>query len=461
MPTILDLPARTAVRLVALSHLRAAAVAVGRGEADGLGTEQVHRFRLSLRRLRTVVRAFGPQLEGSLKRGDLRRLRLLLRTSAEFRDLDVRAAWLTQPTGEVEREESLARDWLLRRMWQRRKEVEQALRVAVEKQLPKLVRRFEKRLGRYTVRVEDGAPRPPLFASALEDRLRSGGTRLDRRLSRLASRQGRDAVHRARLDAKRLRHLLEPIAEDAPEAAALLTQLKELQSLLGDLHDGALLHAVVTEAIGECPADAAELARGLQILAERLDSQREIAFGELRGRWLGPGQKPLQAGLEGVLRFLRAWAEAGVEVERKYLLRALPTLPGETPVLEIRQGWLPGEQLLERLRHVRSTDGERWVRTVKLGFGARRLEIEEETAEEVFNSLWPLTEGRRVAKQRYRVEEGGYVWEIDHFPDRDLVLAEVEVASEAEDPALPAWLAPVLDREVTGEAEYVNLNLAR
>jgi CYTH domain-containing protein len=59
------------------------------------------------------------------------------------------------------------------------------------------------------------------------------------------------------------------------------------------------------------------------------------------------------------------------------------------------------------------------------------------------------------------VREGGHVWEVDAFLDRDLVLAEVELESEDEEAPLPDWLAPWVEREVTGEAEYSNVNLAR
>ena len=53
------------------------------------------------------------------------------------------------------------------------------------------------------------------------------------------------------------------------------------------------------------------------------------------------------------------------------------------------------------------------------------------------------------------------MWEVDEFTDRDLVLAEVELPSEDVEPRLPEWIAPYVEREVTGEPEYLNVNLAR
>jgi CYTH domain-containing protein len=152
--------------------------------------------------------------------------------------------------------------------------------------------------------------------------------------------------------------------------------------------------------------------------------------------------------------------QPGVEVERKYLLRRLPdAVHGATP-LEIRQGYLPGKRLVERLREVKSNGSASWYRTVKSGAGLWRLELEEETTREVFTRIWPLTAGHRLQKRRYPVRENDATWEIDEFIDRDLVLAEIELPSPATKVTLPAWLEPLVVREVTGDPEYANSRLA-
>jgi len=150
-----------------------------------------------------------------------------------------------------------------------------------------------------------------------------------------------------------------------------------------------------------------------------------------------------------------------VEIERKYLLRQLPDLPEGTAVQHIEQGYVPGDKIHERLRRVRDEDGVRLYRTIKLGRGVERIEVEEQPSPELFDKLWPLTEGARLQKRRYRVTAGDRTWEIDDFDDRDLVLAEIELDSADEVVNFPPWLAPDVVREVTDEAEYVNLNLAR
>jgi CYTH domain-containing protein len=150
-----------------------------------------------------------------------------------------------------------------------------------------------------------------------------------------------------------------------------------------------------------------------------------------------------------------------VEIERKYLLRALPKMPDVDEVLEIDQGYLPGEVLVERLRKQRSRSGEiKHFRTMKLGDGVERMEIEEETDARVFDHLWLLTEGRRLRKRRHVVRDGDAVWEIDEFLDRALTLAEIELKDADAFVRIPEWLAPVLDREVTHERAYTNRSLA-
>jgi adenylate cyclase len=155
-------------------------------------------------------------------------------------------------------------------------------------------------------------------------------------------------------------------------------------------------------------------------------------------------------------------SQAGTEIERKYLLRQLPKFPRVSDVLEIDQGYLPGELLVERLRRQRSRDGDvTYFRTIKTGSGVTRMELEEETDERVFEHLWLLTVGRRLRKRRYLVPEGDAIWEIDEFTDRELALAEIELDAEHDAVRIPEWLAPVLVREVTHEREYTNRSLAR
>jgi CYTH domain-containing protein len=89
------------------------------------------------------------------------------------------------------------------------------------------------------------------------------------------------------------------------------------------------------------------------------------------------------------------------------------------------------------------------------------MEVQEEIESELFDRLWPLTEGRRLTKRRYRFASAGLVWEVDEFTDRDLWLAEVELATADQESSPPDWLKPLIVREVTDDPDYLNVNLAR
>ena len=151
-----------------------------------------------------------------------------------------------------------------------------------------------------------------------------------------------------------------------------------------------------------------------------------------------------------------------VEIERKYLLSALPVMPRASDVLEIEQGYIAGKKLVERLRREVSRDGTvRYFRTVKVGRGIERIELEDETDERTFTHLWQLTEGRRLRKRRHKVTCGDDIWEIDEFVDRELFLAELEMPRVDHAVTIPDWLSPVLVRDVTDEERYANINLAK
>ncbi|HEY0780738.1 MAG TPA: hypothetical protein VGD56_22465, partial [Gemmatirosa sp.] len=201
---------------------------------------------------------------------------------------------------------------------------------------------------------------------------------------------------------------------------------------------------------------------GLQGLARRARAQRDALAREIGARWLNGGATALVAELDACAAVLdAAHAAPGVEIERKYLLRALPRALRGATAAEVEQGYLPGERLRERVRRVTREGRERLVRTVKLGAGVSRIEVEEETTRELFDVLWPATRARRVRKRRYAVPEGALTWEIDEFTDRTLVLAEVELPAPDTPVVFPPWLAAYVVREVTDDPTYLNSALAK
>jgi adenylate cyclase len=150
------------------------------------------------------------------------------------------------------------------------------------------------------------------------------------------------------------------------------------------------------------------------------------------------------------------------EIERKYLLRALPQGVEQYPSQEIDQGYIPGLHVRERVRRIREGNTVSYVRTVKLGTGIEKFEFEEPATEAFFTAVWPLTEGHRVRTRRYRVPGDGGEWEVDEFLDRpDFWLCEIELDHASERPLPPPEIAEVIVREVTDESGFSNYRLSR
>lgn len=306
------------------------------------------------------------------------------------------------------------------------------------------------------------------------------------------------ARHRARLAFKRLRALLQPWLDAEPVLVPLMRVATAGQDAFGEERDLEQLRAFVARATRRLEGRARarrrterrRLATDAHALRLALRERHRAMADRVAREWLaphGPSRVALHLALAAAGAALRAQRSADaeaptptaptppaaltpraapsgapVEIERKFLLRELPAQVHGLDGIRIAQGWLPGERLRERLRRSVFPDGRvEWTRTVKLGAGVTRLEIEEATDPVLFESLWPFTSAARIEKIRYCVPDGDVTWEVDRFLDRDLVLAEVELPSADTAVAPPAWLAPYIVRDVTDEAEYVNANLAR
>lgn len=150
-----------------------------------------------------------------------------------------------------------------------------------------------------------------------------------------------------------------------------------------------------------------------------------------------------------------------VEIERRYLLSGVPPRVAGEPADTIEQGWIPGKVIRERVRRRVSPEGvTTYTRTLKIGAGLTRIELEETCEAALFEALWVLTSAKRIAKTRTTLAHGALHWEVDIFPTLDLVLAEVELPSEDTDVTLPDWLAPYVVREVTTEPGWTNASIA-
>lgn len=148
-----------------------------------------------------------------------------------------------------------------------------------------------------------------------------------------------------------------------------------------------------------------------------------------------------------------------LEIERKYLVCRDDYLREASHHRHIRQGYL--------------TVDERVTVRVRIIDEVARLTIKGcSTADGLIRSEWeypiPFADAEAMLRQcassclekvRYYVPYEGFVWEVDRFGGRleGLVMAEVELTSPTDCPALPSWLG----REVTGDIRYYNAMLAQ
>jgi len=141
----------------------------------------------------------------------------------------------------------------------------------------------------------------------------------------------------------------------------------------------------------------------------------------------------------------------GTEIERKFLVRT-ERLPKDLPEGdELEQGYLSVDPTV-RVRLVTGPEGTRHAELTIKGKGLMsRAEFNYPIPDEDAEALLGMC-GRGLRKVRRKIGR----FELDHFRERDLWLAEIELADEGERFQRPPWLGD----EVTDDPAYANSRLA-
>lgn len=456
---LLGRPAEEGARRVILALLGDAREASLR-LPDATDEEALHDFRVAIRRTRSALRAWASFLPRRASRKLRKRLTQIQRSTGAARDAEVALAWLDTVSAEGGPETQRGASHLSATLHAERARTMDGGLGDLQSRFERVSSKLERTVAVMTVEIDlrgDAGPRQT-FAEALAERARTFCSELSDLLSGVTGPQDAERMHEARIAGKRLRYLLEPIRRYEPTASQIVKRLKKLQDNLGDINDAHVLaQRVVRERTG---VDEFTLRTALDSVRARALSRAFQLHRKLESDWLRGGLAKLGTSVEELARALEAH-HPDIEIERKYLLSRMPQVPSGSEVVEIEQGYLPGQRFRERVRKIRREGSTEYYRTLKLGKGVERFELEEETTREVFETLWTLTEGCRIQKRRYVVVEGPLTWEIDEFLDRDLVLAEVELHDPDQHPMVPPWLKSVLVEEVTERGEYTNLALAR
>ncbi|MBE9240617.1 CYTH domain-containing protein [Synechocystis salina] len=146
-----------------------------------------------------------------------------------------------------------------------------------------------------------------------------------------------------------------------------------------------------------------------------------------------------------------------VEIERKFLVEDDRWRSLAQGYL-YRQGYIATQDLTTvRIR----TIGDQAYLTIKgKNTGMTRLEFEYEIpAVDANQILTELCSPPLIEKYRYCLDYQGKTWEVDEFlgDNQGLILAEVELTDADEQISLPPWIG----EEVTNDARYYNVNLAK
>ena len=145
------------------------------------------------------------------------------------------------------------------------------------------------------------------------------------------------------------------------------------------------------------------------------------------------------------------------EIERKYLVLDDSFKHEAFSNSHIVQGYICSERGRTVRVRIRDDQGFITIKGPSVDGGLSRSEFEYAIPLADAEQLMQLCEPGIIDKTRWLVRSGDFTFEVDEFHgDNDgLVVAEVELQSETDQPVLP----PFIGKEVTGDRRYYNSQL--
>ena len=214
-------------RLLALGYLDEIGLAERR-LSDPQDSEALHDFRVGLRRLRSCIRAYRPRLKGSVTRKLRRRLGDLTVATNPGRDLEVQLEWLHQQLSRLGPGETEGMAWLTGRLEGRKYESMDQVTADIGKRFLKTARKLRPRLGTFQMEVRTGKePKPASFGEVTGSLIQSLAGELADSLEAVSNPEQVAEAHAARIRAKRLRYLLEPLSRRVAGAKTLVGRLND------------------------------------------------------------------------------------------------------------------------------------------------------------------------------------------------------------------------------------------
>jgi CHAD domain-containing protein len=267
------------VRLVALELLADAAQAADR-LAHAHDDEALHDFRVAVRRLRSLLRAFEDDLDGGVRRRDRRALRALVAATNSGRDTEVQLAWLARVAKSRDAKRKRGATWLSEYVGDRQRLTGDAFDESCIDDFADLRKQLTKRFAKAIKRANDDQP---TLGAAIATHLPSHVDALLAALRSVHAFDDEKPAHEARIAAKRLRYLLEPATARIKLAATMVERLKTLQDDLGELHDVHVLGHTLREAIAASPLTGVD---DVVAVIERLERDTKTFFRRVERGWL-------------------------------------------------------------------------------------------------------------------------------------------------------------------------------
>jgi CYTH domain-containing protein len=146
-----------------------------------------------------------------------------------------------------------------------------------------------------------------------------------------------------------------------------------------------------------------------------------------------------------------------IEIERRFRVSGDAWRASVARSTRITQGYLAITQ--DSVIRVRVRDAEGYVTIKSRDGGIARQEFEYAVPLNDAKSLLTLCGGRILEKIRHEIAYCGFCWEVDEYlaPLDDLILVEVELQSETQDPPRPPWVG----EEITHDGSFSNAALAQ
>jgi CHAD domain-containing protein len=222
-----------------------------------------------------------------------RRLRKLTLATNEGRDAEVHLSWLRNQAERLGPEDTQGLAWLIGRLEGWKYETLDPSTVKVGQRFMKMAARLRPRLEILRIEVRRGrSSERPSFRQVTSELICRHAAEVGEKLKAVRTAENMEEAHQARIAAKRLRYLLEPLVRRVAGIKGLTTQLKGLQDVLGHLHDMHVMSEEIASsltALSRSPSERPSGAEpGLRALEQLAKDQGAAAFATFQAHWGDP-----------------------------------------------------------------------------------------------------------------------------------------------------------------------------